>query len=60
MLKPGRPGLKRPKLAEHLIVAADLTHRLKSEELTHMTKKKSLGIQEKNVPLLLLELTLDL
>lgn len=54
MLKPGRPGLKRPKLAEQLIVAGDLTPgRLKREELTQ-SKKKSLGIQEKKKSTLLL------
>ena len=56
MLKSGPPGLKRPKLAEHLIVAADLTPgRLRREELTQSKKKKkSLGLQEKKKSTLLL------
>lgn len=57
MLKSGPPGLKRPKLAEHLIVAADLTPgRLKREELTqNKTKqKKVLGYRKKKKSTLLL------
>lgn len=49
MLKPGQPGLKRPKLTEQLIVAGDLTPgRLKREELTQTKKqKKVLGYRKK-------------
>lgn len=63
MLKPGRPGLKWPKLAEHLIVAADLTPgRLKREELTQSKKKKKvLSCRKKKIHSpSARELTLDL